>query len=183
MTTVLKGVYNTNKNFATIFRDGEYLMRIVKVTVEFEMTEGDVSVEKLRDLLDSYLNQENDDVDEEKAEDSVGEVVKHEQNGVVDFEHLKRLKKFRDGLSPKQQQVWEYFMKHPGAVYSDDLRKALPILQKHGALSGVFRATRRWIALGGEKETSPFVQVSWSHERGCGQYRGLTEAEVKALED
>ncbi|WP_342476482.1 hypothetical protein NYE24_19655 [Paenibacillus sp. FSL H7-0350] len=157
-------------------------MKILKITVEFEMNEGEASIEKFRGFLDAYLNQEITEVeDDEQDGDFVGELVKNEKDGIVESEHLDRLRRFRDGLSQKQQQVWNYFMNHPGLVYSDDLRQALPILEKHGALSGVFRATRRWVGLGGEKETSPFAQVSWSHERGCGLYRGLTDAEVQSL--
>lgn len=154
-------------------------MKINKVTIEFDMTEGDVSVRKLRNLLDSFLDSE-ESVTEEINEDFESEVVTKEQNGQVDSEHIQRLVRFQTGLTTKQRIVWDYFIENPGVVYSDDLRNELPILEKQGALSGVFRATRRWVALGGEKETSPFVQVAWAHERG-GQYRGLTEAEVLSL--
>lgn len=99
----------------------------------------------------------------------------------TDNEHLKRLKKLRDNLTTKQSEVFKFFMDHPGPIYGDVLKKALPMLQPQGALPGVFKATRHWMRLGGDEKNSPFVQIEWSRERGCGVYRGLTSDEIEYL--
>lgn len=151
-------------------------MKITKITVEFDLSGDDSNVQQLRDFLDAYIVHTSG-MDEEP----VGEVQTVEtEDGQVDPEHLRMLRLLEAGLSSKQKEVWEYFKAHPGPVSAAELKKEFDFLRPQGALPGVFRATMRWMGLGGERETSPFVQVRWLGGDG-GEYRGLTAAEVKAL--
>lgn len=151
-------------------------MRIVKVTIEFEVADGHQGVKELRDMLDAYMEHAGDD-----PEEPVGEIRAVESTaGDVDMDHLIRLRRLEDGLSDKQRQIWTFMLENPGPVTASVLKERFEWLRPQGALAGVFRATRRWMALGGLRETSPFVQVRWLGAEG-GEYRGLTAAEVTAL--
>lgn len=96
-------------------------------------------------------------------------------------EHFLRLKKFRDNLTKKQHEVFDFFMTNPGPLYGDDIRKALTILQPQGALSGVFRAKKHWVSMGGQEMDCPFFKSDWDEIRRCGIYRGLRIEEIQYL--
>lgn len=104
-----------------------------------------------------------------------------EINDIGINDNFERLKKFRNDLTKKQSQVFDYFVGNVGTIYSDDLKKALPMLQPHGALPGIFRATSHWVTLGGAKEDSPFFKLRWDRLRACGEYRGLNADEIQYL--
>ncbi|GEQ23282.1 hypothetical protein CBU02nite_37880 [Clostridium butyricum] len=95
--------------------------------------------------------------------------------------NLNRLKKFMNNLTDKQLKVFKYFMNNPGPVDSNKLKEDLPFLKPHGAMPGVFSATKRWISLGGKREDSPFVQIDWDKSSKYGIYRGLTTDEIEYL--
>lgn len=162
---------NYIKNF---FRRMAMLLR--KCIIEIE----NISVEDLQKLDDFLktikaikINLHSDEIN-----DNINNSINTDN---TDNEHLKRLKKLKDNLTTKQSEVFKFFMNHPGPVYGDVLKKALPMLQPQGALPGVFKATRHWIRLGGDQKNSPFVQIEWSRDRGCGIYRGLTSDEIEYL--
>lgn len=150
-------------------------MIIKKCVIEL----ANISVDELK-KLEEYLNtikaghaeiqnttiNKNDNIDNtNKEEDS----------------NLKRLRKFKDNLTSKQSQVFDFFMENEGSVYADDLKNSLPFLQAQGALPGVFKATRHFIRLGGSKDQCPFNQIEFDRNRGCGLYRGLTHDEIEYL--
>lgn len=141
----------------------------MKMTLEIDLSDID-SLKKARALLDFHLSQL-------QAEDHSPDHSEIDQ----DHSYLERLKDFAEGLSEKQRKVWEFFISHPGHALGSDLKAAIPELQPQGALAGVFKATQRWVTMGGIREESPFVQVSWSKGHGCGIYRGLTPEEIAYL--
>jgi hypothetical protein len=147
---------------------------MMKMTLEIDLDNKE-SIMQARALLDFHLNQINqqDNSDVKSANKSA--------NVESDTSDLEKLKKFSKGLSEKQQKVWDYFLKNPGNALGSDLKAAVPDLQPQGALAGVFKATQRWVTMGGLRELSPFVQVTWSKAHGCGVYRGLTQEEIDFL--
>ncbi|QKS48286.1 hypothetical protein HUB94_28860 (plasmid) [Paenibacillus cellulosilyticus] len=149
------------------------------MTLEIDLNDID-SLKKARDLLDFHLGQlqgEQGKTVQSSATPSSTSVQVQEQDGA----HLQMLKGFVEGLSPKQKKVWDYFIAHPGHAIGTDLKMAVPELQPQGAMPGVFKATQRWVSLGGQRETSPFVQIEWSKAHGCGIYRGLSQEEIDYL--
>lgn len=142
----------------------------MKMTLEIDLSNME-SLRQVRALLDFHLNQL------QSSEDNVQESIEIIQGNA----HLKMLKGFAEGLSEKQRKVWDFFMNHPGNALGSDLKVAVPELQPQGALAGVFKATQRWVTMGGQREFSPFVQVNWSKTQGCGIYRGLTQEEIEFL--
>ena len=142
----------------------------MKMTLEIDLNDLD-SLKKARDLLDFHLGQLQ----------SSQESTQKTETGVQESEHLKMLQEFAEGLSEKQMKVWDYFLKHPGNAIGSDLKIAVPELQPQGALAGVFKATQRWVSMGGQRGRSPFVQVEWSKAHGCGVYRGLSREEIEYL--
>jgi hypothetical protein len=146
-------------------------MRIARITVEFDLTQGEGSVEQLRDFLTAYLARGG-----KAALLEPGAV----QGDYVGPEQLTRLRRLTEGLTPKQAQVWSIFMANPGPIAASRLKELLPELRQPGALPGVFRAAHRWVTqLGGPKGDCPFVQIRWTGSEGI--YRGLTPAEADAL--
>ncbi|MGH4117186.1 hypothetical protein [Clostridium sp.] len=139
-------------------------MLIKKCVIELE----NVSLEDLQNL-ETFLN--NIKVKNTILKDTVN----NDNTGMY------RLKKFRDNLTEKQTEVFDFFMKNPGPIYGNDIREALPILRRHGALPGVFKVTKRWVPLGGLEIESPFFKTDWDVVRHCGKYRGLTIEEIKYL--
>ncbi|PWK16475.1 hypothetical protein [Tumebacillus permanentifrigoris] len=157
-------------------------MKLEKVTLHFDMSDSKTSTQDLRALLE-YLSGEVESVDVE-IEESNEQAVKaeyYEQNGVVDSKQVRLLKELQAGLTERQAPVFDYFIKNPGIHSAEELKRAFPDLRGLGKLPGVFRAKHRYVALGGNEFGCPFVQVSWNHELGCGNYRGLSKAEAKAL--
>ncbi|GEC93344.1 hypothetical protein [Brevibacillus brevis] len=141
----------------------------MKMTLEIDLNDME-SLRKARALLDFHLRQLQPE-----------ESVQENENPLRDYAYLKMLKEFAEGLSEKQRKVWDYFLNHPGNALGTELKAAVPDLQPQGALAGVFKATQRWVTMGGQRELSPFVQVDWSKTHGCGIYRGLSQEEIDFL--
>ncbi|WP_372814269.1 hypothetical protein [Paenibacillus sp.] len=142
----------------------------VKMTLEIDLDSVE-SLKKVRALLDFHLGQLLSS--EQNVEDG--------EQSLQNNDHLRMLKEFADGLSEKQRKVWDFFLSNPGNALGTNLKEAVPELQPQGALAGVFKATQRWVTMGGQREKSPFVQVDWSKAHGCGIYRGLTHEEIDFL--
>jgi len=155
------------------------VVEINNVLVELE----DISFDELQNLTDIMSTKAKSIVlkNTEINDDDNGNNSTVTNNSAVNNEDLKRLKRLRDTSTTKQHEVLNYFMNNPGEVYGDTLKQALPFLDIQGALPGVFSASRRFIKLGGKKEDSPFAQIRYERERGCGVYRGLTNAEIEYL--
>ncbi|GMK38871.1 hypothetical protein PCCS19_19250 [Paenibacillus sp. CCS19] len=151
----------------------------MRMTLEIDLNDID-SLKQARDLLDFHLGQLQGQQGKAK-QPSESSASTSEQVQEQESEHLKMLKRFADGLSPKQEKVWDYFLAHPGHAIATDLKAAIPELQPQGAITGVFKATQRWVSMGGQRETSPFVAVDWSKAHGCGIYRGLSQEEIDYL--
>jgi len=142
----------------------------MKMTLEIDL--GNIeSIRQARGLLDFHLRQVQ----------TLNESVENNSEDFVDNDHLNRLKEFADGLSEKQKKAWDFFLKHPGNSLGKELKEAIPELRPQGALPGVFKATQRWVTMGGDKEMCPFVAVDWSKNHVCGIYRGLTQEEIEFL--
>ncbi|HEY8346083.1 MAG TPA: hypothetical protein VIL07_02260 [Symbiobacteriaceae bacterium] len=148
-------------------------MKIAKVIVEFDLSEGESAVREFQDFLHAYLNR--------GAKPTGSEVSTPDScRQTVDPDQINRLRRLSEGLTQKQLQVWRVFMENPGPISATKLKNLLPELKQPGALPGVFRAAHRWVTqLGGEKSDCPFTQIRWTGSEGI--YRGLTPEEVEAL--
>ncbi|MCC0567212.1 hypothetical protein [Brevibacillus borstelensis] len=142
----------------------------MKMNLEIDLTNLE-SLRHARAILDFHISQLQ----------SSGDNAQNIMETTQEDAHLKMLEEFAKGLSEKQRKTWDFFLNHPGNALATELKLAIPDLKPQGALAGVFKATQRWVTLGGQKEMCPFVQVDWSKTHGCGIYRGLTKEEIAFL--
>ncbi len=92
------------------------------------------------------------------------------------------IRKFMLQGSNYQNKVLTWMEQNPGKVSAHVMKKTaeLNFLDRHGALSGVFRS-ERWVRIGGHPDDCPFKQVAWNREKGCGIYRGITSEEAALI--
>ena len=148
----------------------------MKATFQIDLDNAN-EVNELKVLLENRLNQlqgETPIVDNFR-------ISSNEENEQLEQDNTDLLRQFVSHASKNQIQVLQWMKANPGPVSAHILKKALPFLAPHGALSGVFRPGRWQRISGGTKEGFPFFQVQWNHEKGCGIYRGLTQEEAKNL--
>lgn len=146
-------------------------MLIPKCSIELENT----SVEDLKEIEQFIENLKSKNIS------LYNDLIYNSDDNSIKTEHFIRLNKFKDVITTKQKQVFDYFMTNPGPLYGDDLRKNLSILQPQGALPGIFKATHRWVSMGGAKCDCPFFSIEWNSVRHCNKYRGLTPEEISHL--
>ncbi|MFD1357668.1 hypothetical protein ACFQ4X_07095 [Fictibacillus halophilus] len=136
-------------------------------------------VKELKELLERRLLQlQNETSITEVPSKSIQEV---DSETLLIQDNIEILKRFATQASKNQLEVLKWMKAHPGKVSAHILKKELPFLAPHGALSGVFRPGRWQRLSGGTKDGFPFFQIEWNHEKGCGIYRGLTQEEGNAL--